>query len=750
MTDASQQASASSYYQAVIIEQRGAIIAFTSILIVLVESSFVTYNLVTGYLTPLPYQIFLLLSCGGVGLLGQRYPDSARLAQSLLGLVLFSTYFMALAVDDYLRFLPWWGCGLILTSFTLENRRDLVFWLITHVLVVLLAMFNITAPVSLQVEISIAGAFLAMGFYFGFIANRRQLLLSRFDEAATEVQKLNEQLQAIASIEAMHIGESDSGVIFDNILALLLKLTNSEYGFIGEAHKNEDQQPYLRTRAITDISWDDASRDFYTKSAPEGLVFSNLASLFGAVLTTGKVIMTNKPDEDPRSCGLPVGHPPLVAFLGIPIYANNKLIGMIGVANRPQGYDQSVLDAINPAIHTLGVILGALRDRQDRQAVEEALQHAQRIEALGELTGGVAHDFNNILAIQLGNIELLEQTIDDPAALQKIDVIKQSIDRGSSLISQLLAFSRRQPLLPVPVDLHLLLPGVRNLLSRTLGETVQLTVKCSPTLWHTKIDPHQLEGALVNLGINARDAMPQGGTLDISAVNWPLAEGGAAPGLPAGDYIKLSITDSGEGMSREVMSKAFEPFFTTKEHGKGSGLGLSMVYGFVNQSGGHITLASAPGEGANVTILLPRCEKPAAQPALPSTDTPRRAKDSRRILIIEDEAQVLEVMIDLICDLGFEVVSATNGKAALALVNASLPFDLILSDIMLPGGLTGLDIATKIRESRPEQKFLFTSGYAGETLLADFDVDLAANFIAKPFRTRELLDKIEALVQQTP
>jgi len=392
--------------------------------------------------------------------------------------------------------------------------------------------------------------------------------------------------------------------------------------------------------------------------------------------------------------------------------------------------------------------VGTLSDVSELKNLEQKLLQAQRMEAIGQLTGGVAHDFNNLLGVMVGNTELLEDHVGkDKKAQPQIKAIKDAVDRATSLTNRLLAFSRQQDLSPVSADVSSLINGLEDMLHRTLGETVELKVRSEYGLWPALLDPHQFENALVNLSINARDAMPGGGTLTVSSTNVTFGEDDTKnfDGMRQGDYVEVAVGDTGTGMSPETQDKVFEPFFTTKDVGNGSGLGLSMVYGFTKQSKGHIMIDSTVGSGTTVTLYLPRATDGTSGRGL-EEETKVFASGSERILIVEDDDALRKVPVSILGNHGFEVFEARNGDEAVSLMESGLPFDLLFTDVVLPGGMSGIDVAAQAVKIQPHIKVLYTTGYT-EILAAHNDVsDIETKLLNKPYRQADLLTKVRTIL----
>ncbi len=389
---------------------------------------------------------------------------------------------------------------------------------------------------------------------------------------------------------------------------------------------------------------------------------------------------------------------------------------------------------------------GIINDLSERKRVEEALLDserrlavAQRLEAIGQLTGGIAHDFNNILTVIIGNLELMstEGRSDFDASL--LSEAQEAAELAAQLTDRLLTFARRRHLDPETVELNKLVLDTTSLLKRTIGEHISLSTLLAPDLWKTRSDPGQIESVIVNLALNARDAMPYGGKLVIETRNVTIEDGDelADPALMPGGYVLLSVTDTGTGMSSEIAERAFEPFFTTKERGRGTGLGLSMVYGFAKQSGGHASLYSELGLGTTVKIYLPRVESPADEPVAQHRDG-ARAKTGERVLLVEDDDRVRNITAKRLRHLGYEVIESEDGQKAIRFLEAGCEVDLVFSDLVMPGGLSGYDVCKRARELNPEVRTLLTSGYSDDALRdAEQGADLP-RLLRKPYRQSEL------------
>jgi signal transduction histidine kinase/ActR/RegA family two-component response regulator len=381
-----------------------------------------------------------------------------------------------------------------------------------------------------------------------------------------------------------------------------------------------------------------------------------------------------------------------------------------------------------------------LRAIKDREQAELQLLQAQKMEAVGQLTGGVAHDFNNILTVIIGSVEYLADLVkDDPQARRMADSVRAAAERGADLTKNLLAFARRQPLRPAVVDLNTLVSETDQLLRRTLGEPVELVTRLGREVWPTEVDPSQLQTALVNLALNARDAMPNGGRLTIETQNAVLDAAYARHNadVTPGDYVMLAVSDSGAGIPKSDLERVFEPFFTTKEAGKGSGLGLSMVYGLTKQSGGHIKIYSEVGQGTTVRLYLPRGRTAGTADAAAAT-AKEIVMGSETILVVEDDPLVREFVVGQLDALGYATEVAENAAEALARLDKMERVDLLFCDVILTGGVNGKQLADEAVRRKPGLKVLFTSGYTEDAIMHNGRLDPGVLLLTKPYRMADL------------
>jgi nitrogen-specific signal transduction histidine kinase/CheY-like chemotaxis protein len=383
-------------------------------------------------------------------------------------------------------------------------------------------------------------------------------------------------------------------------------------------------------------------------------------------------------------------------------------------------------------------------------AARETLRQSQKMEAVGQLTGGIAHDFNNMLAVVIGSLDLLNRRIgvSDAKAKRYVDAATDGARRAATLTQRLLAFSRQQPLKPESVDANKLVAGMSDILRHSLGGDVRLETVLAGGLWRTHADPNQLENVILNLAINARDAMPEGGRLTVETANCYLDARYAAAhlGVPAGQYVMVAVTDTGSGMPADIIAKAFDPFFTTKGIGKGTGLGLSQVYGFVKQSGGHVKIYSEPGQGTTIKVYLPRLvgAHSDVDDAASADDMP--LGESREvILVVEDEPAVRQFSVDALTELGYRVLEAEDAAAARRLLDAHPEISLMFTDVVMPE-VNGAKLAEEARRHRSDLRVLFTTGYTRNAVVHNGVLDPGVELIGKPFTIEELAAKVRQVL----
>jgi len=491
--------------------------------------------------------------------------------------------------------------------------------------------------------------------------------------------------------------------------------------------------------------------------------FGLLAALRGDpdLRDTPVLLLSARAGEEAKVEGLSAGADDYL----IKPFSARELLARVGVILQLAHARRETARALEDAARTLEVQVARrtaelaaanellLAEAAERERVEGVLRQAQKMEGIGQLTGGVAHDFNNLLTIIVGNLEALQRQLqssppDLTNAARSVDGAMRGAQRAVSLTQRLLAFSRQQPLDPKPLDVSRLITGMSDLLRRTIGEHIAIETVLAGGLWRTHVDANQLEIAILNLAVNARDAMPEGGRLTVETANAHLDEGYAAAQAEVvpGQYVMLAITDNGTGMTREVLAKVFEPFFTTKDVGHGTGLGLSQVYGFVKQSGGHVKIYSEPGEGTSVKIYLPRLHSEEATTIEEPVPKPARGNGTETVLVVEDDDDVRKYTRGVLGELGYRVIEAANGTNALDIIEQEPEIQLLFTDVGLPGGMNGRQLADKARRRRPGLKVLFTTGYARNAIVHEGRLGPGVQLITKPFTYAALATKLRDIL----
>ena len=466
---------------------------------------------------------------------------------------------------------------------------------------------------------------------------------------------------------------------------------------------------------------------------------------YGAVLRTGKPIRF---EQELVATGR---HLELAAFRIEPASRRQVAVLFQDVTSRKRA--EEALQRLNETLErrVADALAERMKEQQRLRITEEALRQSQKMEAVGQLTGGIAHDFNNLLTGIMGSLELLHTRMNQGRlrdADRYILAAQAASRRAASLIHRLLAFSRRQTLDPKPTDVNRLVVGMEELIRRTVGPQISLDVVTAGGLWSTLIDAPQLENALLNLCINARDAMPDGGRITIETANKWLDERAASErDLPPGQYLSVCVTDTGAGMTPDVIAQAFDPFFTTKPMGQGTGLGLSMVYGFVRQSGGQVRIYSEVGHGTTMCLYLPRhfaSEDDRLAAAPPPEETPSAAGET--VLVVDDEPTIRMLLADVLNGQGYTAIEAEEGAMALRILQSDARVDLLITDVGLPGGMNGRQLADAARVTRPDLKVLFITGYAENAIIGNAQLAPGMQLLTKPFVMEELAGRIRSMI----
>jgi PAS domain S-box-containing protein len=583
------------------------------------------------------------------------------------------------------------------------------------------------------------------------------------EEAAREERRLLEILNRAGSALA---AETELHKLVQIVTDAGVELTGAEFGAFFYNVEDEDGESYT----------------LYTLSGAPVEAFSKFpmprnTDIFGPTFRGEGIVRSDDITKDPRYGhnkpykGMPEGHLPVRSYLAIPvILRSTQVIGGLffghaqaGVFTAESERGLSGLAAEAAVAIDNARLFGELRSLNEqleqrvgaevarRAEAEEALRQAQKMEAVGQLTGGIAHDFNKLLTVVTGNIGMAQRALDaanvtDARARRALTGAMKGAERAATLTQRLLAFSRRQPLAPKVVDVDKLVLSMSDMLHRSLGELIKLEIVVAPGLWRVEADPNQLESAILNLAVNARDAMPGGGDLVIETANARLDASYSASHaeVPPGQYVMIAVTDSGTGMPKAVADRVFEPFYTTKEVGKGTGLGLSMIYGFVKQSGGHIKIYSEEGQGTTVKIYLPRLLRDTDEEEESGSLTPGFETSPRQetVLVVEDDDDVRAYTVDCLRELGYRVLEAHDGPSALRLLERQdSPVDLLFTDVVMPA-MTGRELADEARKLQPHLRVLYTSGYTRNAIVHAGRLDPGVDMIAKPFTFEALAEKV--------
>jgi signal transduction histidine kinase/ActR/RegA family two-component response regulator len=537
-------------------------------------------------------------------------------------------------------------------------------------------------------------------------------------------------------LELFQLKDTSDDVLIDSALVSLAEITESSLAFVGLIDDDEAvmQAHHLSNPAMDACAVSDRSTDFNIGGA--GLWAE-------AIRNRAPVVCNNYAPSVPGSQGLPDGHVPLSRFMAIPLIRNDRTVLLAGLANKKDPYEEHDVAEVSVFLEGLWGRLTAAREQRERVQLEEQLRASQKMEAIGLLAGGVAHDFNNLLSVILSyaGFVLDDLPASDPSRAD-VTEIKNAAERAAALTRQLLAFGRRQVVEPTVLDLSEVVGSMDKMLRRLIGEDIELVVRPVEGLGRVFADPGQIEQIVMNLVVNARDAMTKGGNLTIEMKDVVLdgTEEEQRLEIKSGPYVMLAISDSGCGMDRETRDRIFEPFFTTKEHGKGTGLGLSTVFGIVKQNNGGIWVYSEPGHGTTFKIFLPLEDAPASR--LQPKMKPTSLRGNERLLVVEDEESVRKITARILRDAGYEVLTAASGDEALSVARKQDgEIDLLLTDVVMPR-MSGSEVAARMRKIRPSLKVLFMSGYTDDAIVRHGVRDESLRLISKPFAAVDLLAKV--------
>ena len=611
----------------------------------------------------------------------------------------------------------------------------------------------------------------------GALVGFTKILRNRTSQRAAEQAILDERhtLEVLNRAGSALAAETDLRRLVQIVTDAGVELTGAEFGAFFHNVRDDAGESYMLytlsgmpAEAFADFPMPRNTAVFAPTFEGQGIVRSD-------DITKDERYGHNEPHK-----GIPDGHPPVRSYLAVPVVSRGgEVIGGLFFGHAtPAMFDErsergllGLAAEAAVAIDNARLTRAAQREIEERKRAEEALRElnatleqqvlerteelrrneealrqSQKMEAVGQLTGGIAHDFNNLLQVIIGNLEALQRNLsaESPRLQRAANNAMAGAQRAASLTQRLLAFSRRQPLNPRPVDPNALVGSMSDLLHRTLGETISIETVRGAGVWRVEVDPTGLEAAILNLAVNARDAMPEGGKLTIETANAYLDEAyiRTHSEISPGQYVVLSISDTGHGMDEATVAQAFEPFFTTKPVGQGTGLGLSQVYGFVKQSGGHLKIYSEPGEGTTIKIYLPRRDGALAVDPQNSPLIVPEGGATETILVVEDDTDVREQSVEALGELGYRVLQAPDGPTALRLMQREAHIDLLFTDVVLPGGMTGAQVAAEAREIQHGLKVLFTTGYARNAIVHNGRLDPGVQLITKPYSFADLAAKI--------
>ncbi|MDM9649133.1 GAF domain-containing protein [Rhizobium sp. S163] len=612
----------------------------------------------------------------------------------------------------------------------------------------------------------------------GFVAGTAALVIER-RRAQEVLRRQAERLEGLNKTAGLLAGELDLDQLVQTVTDSGVELAGAKFGaFFYNVEDDKGESYMLYTLSGVPRS------EFSKFPMPRNTrVFAPTFEGKGVVRSDDIMADERYGHNEPHK-GMPAGHLPVRSYLAVPVVAaNGSVVGGLFFGHPETRRFTTDHEALVQAIarqaavafenarlfktaqkeieqrkfaeEQLNKLNGQLQEMIDEAVeragvAEQALRQSQKMEAIGQLTGGIAHDFNNLLQVVSGNLQLLgRDIIENPSAQKKVANALEGVARGSKLASQLLSFGRRQALEPKVVNVGRFVAGMEDMLRRTLGEAIEIEIVRSGGLWNTFVDVVQVENAILNLAINARDAMEGMGKLTIEVGNAFLDDVYALQHdeVEAGQYVMLALTDTGSGMSPEIIAKVFDPFFTTKPVGKGTGLGLSMVHGFVKQSGGHVKIYSEIGEGSSVKLYFPRSHQ--HEDAVVAADTGPVVGGTETILVAEDDEKVRETVVAMLTDLGYRVLKAKDASAALTVVESGIPIDLLFTDVVMPGPLKSSEMARQARERMPDLGVLFTSGYTENSIVHGGKLDVGVELLSKPYTREALARKIRHVLNNS-
>lgn len=572
------------------------------------------------------------------------------------------------------------------------------------------------------------------------LIDKMQLLNKTLDKKVEdrtgELKRSNELMQASRDLQSKFINGVETKELYEYLLEKIIEITDSEFGFVSELKFDEEERPYLKAFAITNIAWDESSTQFYEENINTGVEFTSLDNLFGEVVITSKPVISNNPSKDPRSKGLPEGHPPLNSFMGIPLASADKMAGVIGLANRPGGFDEELVNFLTPFLTTYTSLILANQTKTERYELQKKLEVSRRMESLGVLAGGVAHDLNNILGPLLAYPELILSNLeDDSPIISDVLQIKDSAQRAADVVGDLLTLSRRGRYQMENIGLNTLIENYLKTAEfideQNRFPSVKLKTNLASDLLNIDGSKAHLPKIIMNLVNNAFESMDKGGVLELTTENQYLERTKIADDeIKEGEYAILKVRDQGVGIKKEDQSRIFEPFFTRKELGSrsGTGLGLAVVWGIVKDHGGFINVESKVGYGTTMMLYFPISRK---EKLIVSKST-KNYTGNEKILVVDDDEKQRDLAKRMLSHYGYDVDSAVNGHEAINyLKNQSV--DLVILDMIMDRGFDGLETYRKIIELKPGQKAIIVSGFS-ETNRVKEAINLGVgSYLRKPY-----------------
>jgi PAS domain S-box-containing protein len=561
-------------------------------------------------------------------------------------------------------------------------------------------------------------------------------LLDVTDRKNAEEERILNAWRLSALLELNQMSDASIHDLTHFAMEEAVNLTGSSIGYIAFASQDES--------VLTMYAWSEAAMAECTIDNKPRVYPVNSTGLWGEAVRQRRPIITNNyAAANPWKKGIPEGHVHILRHLNVPVFDRDRIVIVAGVGNKPEDYDEGDVRQLTLLMEGMWRIVTQRRAEEEKEKLQEQLAQAAKMEAVGRLAGGVAHDFNNLLTTILGYSEMILSQLneEDPLYLEAEEIHKAG-ERAASLTQQLLAFSRKQVIKPRIVDLNEAVKEARKMLDRLIGENIKLVLDLEPDLGRVKVDPHQVDQVLLNLAVNARDAMPDGGTLTIATGNITFDKGSLSPHseIVPGSYSVLSVTDTGMGMNDEIKSRLFEPFFSTKENGKGTGLGLAMVYGIAKQNGGSVSVHSEQGLGTVFRLYLPSTDDKPAASVIPLRIASPTGNET--VLLVEDDDMVRRLAQRVLTHLGYEVLQAYDIEDAIRICEEyPTPIHLLLTDVIMPG-MNGVELYDQLRTTRTGIKALFMSGYAEDVVVRHGVLPEGTEFIQKPFNMEDLASRV--------